>query len=69
MFDQIVLNRYRPGEGICPHVDLLRFEDAVAIVSLGSAAVMTFTHCRDAQTVAHVLLAPGDVLLLEGEAR
>ncbi len=64
----MVLNRYQPGEGIRPHVDLLRFEDAVAIVSLGSAAVMTFTHCEAARE-AQVLLQPGDVLLLEGDAR
>ena len=69
VFDQMVLNRYQPGEGICPHVDLLQFEDAVAIVSLGSAAVMTFTHCQDACDEARVLLKPGDVLLLEGDAR
>ena len=68
VFDQMVLNRYQPGEGIRPHVDLLRFEDGMAIVSLGSAAVMTFTHC-EARRVAQVLLEPGDVLLIEGEAR
>lgn len=26
LFDSLILNRYRPGDGITPHVDLLRFE-------------------------------------------
>ena len=26
LFDQIIVNLYRPGEGIASHVDLMRFE-------------------------------------------
>lgn len=26
MFDTAIINLYRPGDGITPHVDLLRFE-------------------------------------------
>jgi hypothetical protein len=26
LFDSLILNKYRPGDGICAHVDLLRFE-------------------------------------------
>jgi len=38
---QAILNLYRPGEGITPHVDLLqRFGDGIIIVSLGSGTVM-----------------------------
>ena len=65
-FDQLVVNRYEPGEGICAHVDLLRFADGVAILSLGSPAVMSFTMGSSAR---NILLEPGDLLLLEGEAR
>lgn len=66
VFDQMTVNRYAPGEGICAHVDLPRFEDGIAIVSLGSSAVMDFTcgSCHE-----RLLLEPGDVLMLEGEAR
>ena len=66
MFDQLTANVYEPGEGICAHVDLHKFEDGIAIVSLGSAAVMDFTFgsCHE-----RLLLRPGDVLLLEGDAR
>jgi alkylated DNA repair dioxygenase AlkB len=66
VFDQLIVNRYLPGEGILPHVDLARFEDGIAIVSLGSAAVMEFT----LETLCQrVLLSPGDVLMLTAEAR
>lgn len=42
-FDQMIVNGYQPGEGICSHVDLLKFEDGIVIISLGSAATMSFT--------------------------
>ncbi|BDA44448.1 probable Alkylated DNA repair protein alkB homolog 8 [Coccomyxa sp. Obi] len=66
LFDQLTVNVYAPGEGITAHVDLDRFEDGIAIVSLGSAAIMDYT--RD-ECHERLLLQPGDVLLLEGEAR
>lgn len=48
-FDQMIVNAYEPGEGISSHVDLHKFEDGIAIVSLGSPATMSFTK---ADTVA-----------------
>jgi alkylated DNA repair dioxygenase AlkB len=39
----MIVNSYRAGEGIKPHVDLLQFEDGIAIFSLISSAVMYFT--------------------------
>ena len=40
---QAIVNLYRPGEGISPHVDLLRrFGDGIIGVSLGSGCVMSF---------------------------
>jgi hypothetical protein len=43
LFDTAIINLYHPGDGITPHVDLLRFADGIAIVSLGDAAIMNFT--------------------------
>ncbi|KAH7655015.1 tRNA (carboxymethyluridine(34)-5-O)-methyltransferase protein [Dioscorea alata] len=43
LFDQLIVNVYEPGEGICAHVDLMRFDDGIAIVSLESTCVMHFT--------------------------
>ncbi|RDB19951.1 hypothetical protein Hypma_013039 [Hypsizygus marmoreus] len=40
---QAILNLYQPGEGITPHVDLLRrYGDGIVGVSLGSGCVMQF---------------------------
>ncbi|KAG6335893.1 hypothetical protein ID866_3202 [Astraeus odoratus] len=40
---QAILNLYKPGEGITPHVDLLsRFDDGIIGVSFGSGCVMSF---------------------------
>ena len=40
---QVILNHYRPGEGITPHVDLLgRYGDGIIGVSLHSGCVMRF---------------------------
>lgn len=44
---QVIINLYKPGEGITPHVDLLdRFGDGIIGVSLGSGCVMRFTKVR-----------------------
>ena len=41
---QVILNLYHPGEGISPHVDLLkRFDDGIVGISLGSGCVMSFS--------------------------
>lgn len=44
---QVILNHYRPGEGITPHVDLLgRYGDGIIGVSLNSGCVMRFAKVR-----------------------
>ena len=43
LFDQMILNRYQPGEGLNPHTDLLRFKDGICVASLGSSAILKFT--------------------------
>jgi hypothetical protein len=44
---QAIVNLYRPGEGIAPHVDLLnRFGDGIVGVSLGGGASMRFARAQ-----------------------
>jgi hypothetical protein len=44
---QAILNLYHPGEGISPHVDLLkRFDDGIIGVSFGSGCVMSFERVK-----------------------
>jgi alkylated DNA repair dioxygenase AlkB len=69
-------------QGICAHVDLLRFEDGIAIVSLESSCVMHFTQVEEAycdiadegrtdppMTKIPVYLTPGSLILMSEEAR
>ncbi|OIW01764.1 hypothetical protein TanjilG_03902 [Lupinus angustifolius] len=69
LFDQMIVNQYQPGEGICAHVDLLRFEDGIAIVSLESSCVMHFTSVDNELVSVPVLLNPGSLVVMSGEAR
>ena len=84
LFDQVIVNAYRPGEGLRPHVDLDAFADGVAVVSLESAVDMDMYPPRDDEPSERddermseqpsnepvpVRLHPGDVLFLAGEAR
>lgn len=64
-------------QGICAHVDLMRFEDGIAIVSLESSCVMHFTRVEGDSDIVEpdltrkvpVLLTPGSLVLMSGEAR
>ncbi|KAK3041498.1 hypothetical protein RJ639_000475 [Escallonia herrerae] len=82
LFNQLIVNIYQPGEGICAHVDLMRFEDGIAIVSLESSCVMHFSpaESEDSRTGKEVngtkcltripvYLTPGSLVLMWGEAR
>ncbi|KAN0065307.1 hypothetical protein ACQY0O_001142 [Thecaphora frezii] len=74
---QLILNLYRPGEGLSSHVDLMRFGDGIMLASFGAqnrGTVMEFTPADAAantdEDVVHALyLPPGSVLVLSGEAR
>jgi alkylated DNA repair dioxygenase AlkB len=66
--DQMVVNNYKPGSGIFAHIDQDAFGDTVASVSLGSTCVMQFSRVG-ADHEEEILLEPGSLLLLSGEAR
>jgi alkylated DNA repair dioxygenase AlkB len=64
----MTIAEYLPGQGISAHIDSpLSFGDPIVSISLGSNCVMNF------QTVDRpeyqLLLAPGSLLKLSGEAR
>ncbi|KAG8802684.1 hypothetical protein FRC17_006365, partial [Serendipita sp. 399] len=73
---QVILNRYKPGEGISPHVDLLdRYDDGIIGISLGSGCAMDFARVEspegelDTSTQKSIWLEENSVLVLEGDAR
>lgn len=62
------------SQGICAHVDLMRFEDGIAIVSLESSCVMHFSPAeRDGEVPLAfkipVHLTPGSLVIMSGDAR
>ncbi|CAG8793956.1 29804_t:CDS:2 [Gigaspora margarita] len=84
LFDQSIINVYKPGDGINSHVDLDRFEDGIVIISLLSACAMKFipaylinkelgysdtSTATNLNEVIPVILRPGDVLAMSGPAR
>ncbi|KAI9002532.1 hypothetical protein DFJ74DRAFT_613527 [Hyaloraphidium curvatum] len=68
LFNQSIVNRYRPGEGLKPHVDLARFEDGIAVASISGTATMEFERLGAGERVG-VFMEPGDVICLNGPAR
>lgn len=76
---QAIINLYRPGEGIAPHIDLLnRFGDGIVGVSLGGGMAMRFERAQEGAGAEsegqvgppyEVWLPPRSVLVLAGEAR
>lgn len=67
--DQVIVNEYQPGQGITSHIDCVPcFGKTIISLSLGSPCVMDFIH-PETQEKAQILLIPGGVLALKGEAR
>lgn len=67
--DQATVNEYEPGQGLRSHIDCVTcFGDTLITLSLGSPYMMEFTHSRT-QEKRELLLLPGSLLVLKGEAR
>lgn len=67
--DQVIVNEYRPGQGIAPHIDCVPcFAETVASLSLGSSCVMDFAKKGTGSTTS-MLLEPRSLVVLSGEAR
>ena len=67
--DQLIVNEYRPGQGIAAHVDCEPcFLDVILTVSLGWAYEMDFIS-RESKEVRPALLAVGSGLTMTGDAR
>jgi len=83
MFDQIIVNLYRVGEGIKPHIDLQKFEDTIVGLSFQPGTLVLRSlksqpnageECKvedlhDGRITRSFDLKRGDVYIIEGEAR
>ena len=65
--DQIIINRYLPGEGINPHIDRPKiFGDQIYSLSLNSDCVMRFKRGGE---VRNIYLKRCSLLIMEDYAR
>ena len=68
--DQVIVNEYKPGQGISSHIDCEPcFKDTIVSLSLGSGCVMNFRNKSDKTKKIPVWLAPRSLVILSGEAR
>jgi alkylated DNA repair dioxygenase AlkB len=70
MPDQLIVNEYRPGQGISAHVDCVPcFKNIIVTVSLGSSCEMDLIDEETKKDVRSTLLEPGSALVLKDDAR
>jgi alkylated DNA repair dioxygenase AlkB len=66
-FDQLIVNRYEPGQGIAAHTDHIKlFGDTIISLSLGSQCIMNFAH---GGKIIDVFLARCSLAILQDDAR
>jgi alkylated DNA repair dioxygenase AlkB len=67
--DQLIVNEYKPGQGIASHVDCAPcFGDTIISLSLGSTCIMEFTN-KETREKIDVLLEPKSLVVLKDDAR
>jgi alkylated DNA repair dioxygenase AlkB len=67
--DQLIVNEYKPGQGIASHIDCEPcFGDTIISLSLGSTCVMDFIN-KDTKEKVEVLLEPRSLVVLKNDAR
>jgi len=67
--DQIIINRYLPGEGISAHVDVPNvFKNQIYTLSLGSGSVIEFVNKKE-DIKKQIYLPRRTFLLMQDDAR
>jgi alkylated DNA repair dioxygenase AlkB len=69
MPDQVIVNEYKPGQGIANHVDCEPcFGDTIISLSLSSPCIMNFINIKS-QEKRELILKPRSVVVIKDEAR
>ncbi len=67
VFNQLIVNEYKPGQGISPHIDnMILFDDTIISISMGSNCIMKFTKGDETYDI---LLERRSLVCLQGESR
>ena len=67
-WNQVIVNEYLPGQGISAHVDVLAYGEVIQCYTLGSGAMMRFTHTGTGEK-RDLYVAPRSLYIMSGEAR
>ncbi len=68
--DQIIVNEYKPGQGIREHVDnIQKFGDVVISLSLKSACEFKFINTKNKNITWSIYLQPRTLVIMKGESR
>ncbi len=65
---QSIVNEYLPGQGISAHTDSLAYGETIQCYTLGSGAIMRFTHAVTGE-IQELYVEPRSVYTMTGEAR
>lgn len=65
-FNQCIINRYLPGQGISAHIDNQKFGPVIVCFTFGSSREMEFVRRHDAH---RILTEPGSMYVMSGESR
>ena len=66
--EQLIVNEYKPGQGIAAHVDAKVFAAPIVSLSLGSACTFRLEHPKKEKRV-DLYVEPRTLIIMSGEAR
>jgi alkylated DNA repair dioxygenase AlkB len=65
-FNQCIINRYLPTQGISAHIDSLNYGPYIACFTIGSGAELEFTHENE---IYKLYTEPNSLYIMSGESR
>ena len=66
-FNQCIVNRYEPGQGISKHIDVKSYGGIIGCYTIGGGCNMTFRH-KNGDTYT-VYVKPGSLYIMSGDSR
>jgi alkylated DNA repair dioxygenase AlkB len=68
--EQLIINEYKPGQGIHPHLDHVGYFGAIIVcITIGSGVSMDFTKIEDPTKKKTIFVQPSSLYIMSGDAR
>ncbi len=68
--DQLIINEYKPGQGIYHHIDHVKYFGSIIIcITVGSGIGMEFIKSDDSNQKKTIYVQPGSLYIMSGDAR